>query len=220
MTPTAPIAELSAALDVGATMAVGESGSDMVLRGRLVFLSAARGGSVLFGYRKYFGRDQVKTYASFDLQGTFRPVKTLGARAGFGVMYDFSPLLGVTPARATFATTVGVSVPRSSRASRQSSCPVAACPFILHVTCSSGRIFLERMVGVQAAASQSLHSRHHHAGARPNARLARRSSRGDRDHRQVLSRERVGPMTDGAPVGFWSDKPVDPFDKEPDDAAE
>jgi len=82
-------------LDFGGTLAVGDSGSELALRGRLVFLSPAKGESVLLGYRKYFGKDEIKTFASFDLMGTFRPVLTGGARAAFGGMWDFSPIMGL-----------------------------------------------------------------------------------------------------------------------------
>jgi len=84
-----------AILDVGGTLAVGQSGSELILRGRLVFLSHARGESLLFGYRKYFGRDDFKTFAGFDLMGTFEPVKTIGARASFGAIWDFSSIMGL-----------------------------------------------------------------------------------------------------------------------------
>ncbi|MBI5547879.1 MAG: hypothetical protein HY901_28685 [Deltaproteobacteria bacterium] len=82
-------------LDLGGTMAIGQSGSELTLRGRLVFLSPARGESLLLGYRKYWGKDEIKTFVSAELMGTFRPVQTLGARAGFGAMWDFSPVMGL-----------------------------------------------------------------------------------------------------------------------------
>jgi len=81
--------------DFGATIAVGGWGSELLLRFRYVSLSTAKGESVLFGYRKYFGRDEIKTFVGLDVQFTFRPVITLGARAGFGVMWDFSPIMGL-----------------------------------------------------------------------------------------------------------------------------
>ena len=87
------IVGVDALLDVGGTMAVGPGG-ELLARFRLVFLSPARGESVLFGYRKYWGKDELKTFLSFDLMGTFRPVQTFGARPGFGVMWDFSPVVG------------------------------------------------------------------------------------------------------------------------------
>jgi hypothetical protein len=97
-----------AILDAGGTLAVGQSGSELLLRFRLVFLSHARGESVLFGYRKYFGRDDFKTFASFDLMGTFEPVLTVGARAGFGVIWDFSSIMGLwVDAAATFGVGQG-----------------------------------------------------------------------------------------------------------------
>ena len=97
-----------AILDVGGTLAVGQSGSELVLRGRLVFLSRARGESLMFGYRKYFGRDEFKTFVSFDLMGTFEPVKTVGARAAFGAIWDFSSIMGLwVEAGATFGVGAG-----------------------------------------------------------------------------------------------------------------
>ena len=97
-----------AILDVGGTLAIGQSGSELLLRFRLVFLSHARGESILFGYRKYFGRDEIKTFASFDLMGTFEPVLTGGARAAFGVIWDFSSIMGLwVDAGATFGVGQG-----------------------------------------------------------------------------------------------------------------
>ena len=102
------ISGLNSNLDVGGSIAVGQSGSEILLRGRFTFLSPAWGGSVLLGYRKYFGKDEFKTFVSFDLMGTFRPVKTVGARAAFGVMWDFSPIMGLwVDAGGTFGLGVG-----------------------------------------------------------------------------------------------------------------
>lgn len=92
---TRTITGWSSILDVGGTLSVGQSGSEIVLRGRLVSLSPARGESLLLGYRRYFGKDELKTFGSFDLMGTFRPVQTLGARAGFGAIWDFSSIMGL-----------------------------------------------------------------------------------------------------------------------------
>ncbi len=86
---------VSGLFDIGATVAINQEGDEIVLRGRLVRLSSSNGESLLLGYRKYFGRDEIKTFASLDLQASFRPVKTLGARGSFGVMYDFSPIFGI-----------------------------------------------------------------------------------------------------------------------------
>jgi hypothetical protein len=82
-------------VDLGGTIAVGQSGSELVLRGRFVWATPSWGGSLLLGYRKYFGKDELKTFVGFDLMGTFRPVTTGGARVGFGAIWDFSPVMGL-----------------------------------------------------------------------------------------------------------------------------
>ena len=84
-----------AILDVGGSIAVGQSGGEFMLRGRLVFLSPARGESLMLGYRKYWGKDEIKTFVSVDLMLTFEPVRTIGVRPGFGLMWDFSSIMGV-----------------------------------------------------------------------------------------------------------------------------
>jgi hypothetical protein len=89
------LVDVSGVFDIGATVAINQEGDEIVLRGRLVRLSSSNGESLLLGYRKYFGREEIKTFASLDLQTTFRPVKTMGVRGSFGVMYDFSPILGI-----------------------------------------------------------------------------------------------------------------------------
>jgi hypothetical protein len=86
---------LSAVLDVGGTMALGEESSELALRLRLTRLSQASGEALLFGYRHYFGHDEWKSFFSFDLDGRFRPVRTVGARASFGGMYELSPMVGL-----------------------------------------------------------------------------------------------------------------------------
>jgi hypothetical protein len=85
----------SALLDLGGTMAVGQEGSELALRLRLTLLSALRGAAVQFGYRHFFGRDAFKTYFSFDLRSDLAPALTVGARAGFGAMFELSPLVGL-----------------------------------------------------------------------------------------------------------------------------
>lgn len=93
----------NALLDVGATLSFTQTSSELLLRGRLAFLSPARGESLLLGFRKYWGRDEFKTFAGLELMGTFRPVQTGGARVGFGAIWDFSPIMGLwAEAGATF----------------------------------------------------------------------------------------------------------------------
>lgn len=81
--------------DLGVSISPEGWGAELLLRFRYVSLSRAKGEAVLFGYRRYFGRDEVKTFMELDLHATFRPVLTGGARAGFGVMWDFSPVMGL-----------------------------------------------------------------------------------------------------------------------------
>jgi hypothetical protein len=85
----------SAVLDVGGTLAVGQAGGELLLRGRLVFLSPAKGFSVFLGYRKYWGKDDFKTFVAADLMASITPTATFGARPGFGVVWDFSPIMGL-----------------------------------------------------------------------------------------------------------------------------
>ncbi|HEY3448997.1 MAG TPA: hypothetical protein VGK67_21730 [Myxococcales bacterium] len=84
-----------AILDVGGTMAVGQAGGEFLLRARLVFLSPAKGISAFLGYRKYWGKDEFKTFVAADLMVNFMPTVTFGARPGFGVAWDFSPIMGM-----------------------------------------------------------------------------------------------------------------------------
>lgn len=99
---------LSASLDLGASLGVGWEGAELLLRLRLTRLGEAKGeakGEAIFlGFRSYFGRDEWKTYVTFELAGHFRPIGAGGARAGFGVAWDFSPILGLwAEAAASFA---------------------------------------------------------------------------------------------------------------------
>jgi hypothetical protein len=102
--PERTLAEFGALLDLGATAAVGSEGNELTLRLRLNRLTAASGESIFFGYRSYFGRDELKTFAAFDLAAVLRPIAAGGARVAFGVAWDFSPLFGVwAEAGANFA---------------------------------------------------------------------------------------------------------------------
>lgn len=95
---------MSASLDIGASLGVGWEGAELTLRLRLTRLGPASGEAILAGFRSYFGRDEWKTYASFELAGHIRPIAAGGARAGFGVAWDFSPIFGLwAEAAAAFA---------------------------------------------------------------------------------------------------------------------
>lgn len=102
--PARAVDGFDAILDLGGSLAVGQSNSELLLRGRLVFLSPARGVTVLFGYRKYWGMDELKTYVAADVLVTLVPTVVFGVRPNFGVMWDFSPIMGVwAEAGGTFA---------------------------------------------------------------------------------------------------------------------
>ncbi|MDR0967000.1 MAG: hypothetical protein LBM75_10990 [Myxococcales bacterium] len=94
----------SASLDVGASLAIGWEGSELTLRLRLTRLGDVPGEAIFLGGRSYFGRDEWKTYVTFELAGHFRPIGAGGARGGFGVAWDFSPIFGLwAEAAASFA---------------------------------------------------------------------------------------------------------------------
>lgn len=94
----------SASIDLGASLGVGWEGAELTLRLRLTRLGKAQGEALFLGFRSYFGRDAWKTYVSFELAGLFRPIAAGGARAGFGVAWDFSPIFGLwAEAAASFA---------------------------------------------------------------------------------------------------------------------
>ncbi len=98
------LAGFSVLLDVGGTVAVGQEGSELALRLRLVGASELRGVAAAFGYRHFFGFEELKTYFSFDLLADFAPALAGGARASFGAMYELSPVLGLySEAGASFA---------------------------------------------------------------------------------------------------------------------
>lgn len=94
----------SASFDLGASLGVGWEGAELTLRLRLTRFGQAKGEALFLGFRSYFGRDEWKTYAAFELAGHIRPIGALGARAGFGVAWDFSPIFGLwAEAAASFA---------------------------------------------------------------------------------------------------------------------
>jgi len=89
-------AGFGALLDLGGTIAVGSEGSELAAKLRLVRLAGeGNGEAALVGDRRYFGRDELKSFFSFDAQLFWRPTVVGGARAGIGGMWDFSPLFGL-----------------------------------------------------------------------------------------------------------------------------
>lgn len=63
------------------------------LGGRTV--TGALAGTVLAGIRNVRGLDQWKTFFDLDLAVHVAPALIIGARAAFGVQYDFLPVMGV-----------------------------------------------------------------------------------------------------------------------------
>ncbi|HEY0880901.1 MAG TPA: hypothetical protein VGD87_05195 [Archangium sp.] len=53
------------------------------------------GGSGYAGIRNSFGFEQWKTFFDLEAAVHFAPLLAFGARAAFGVQYDFSPIMGV-----------------------------------------------------------------------------------------------------------------------------
>src|SRR5690606_4308817 len=91
-----PISELSLLLELGASLAVGDEGDEVLLRFRWIRLSGAIGEMAMLGYRNYFGRDEFKTFLELDLQGTFRPQLAFGVSLARGVISEWSPVFGVS----------------------------------------------------------------------------------------------------------------------------
>jgi len=83
-------------IDVGASYPLGYSGNDLLLMGELAL--PPHGGpadaAVWGGYRRYFGRERVKTY--LDLMGAahLTPDVTFGPRLGLGVQYEWTSIFG------------------------------------------------------------------------------------------------------------------------------
>jgi hypothetical protein len=88
-------ATFSPVFDLGGSLAIGDEGNELIARLRLVRFSEASGETLLLGYRGYFGFEEWKSYFGLELQGTLRPVRTVGARASIGVMYELSSLFGL-----------------------------------------------------------------------------------------------------------------------------
>jgi hypothetical protein len=81
-------------LDLGGTIAIGHDGNELLLVTR-----ASLGGPVIdwsgfFGYRSYFGSDRVHTFFDLDLAMHFGPAITLGPRAGIGIQYELTSVVG------------------------------------------------------------------------------------------------------------------------------
>ncbi len=79
---------------LGGTMAIGHDGNELLFVAR-----STVGGTVIdwsghFGYRSYFGPDRLRTFFDLDLSLHLTPVVTFGPRAGIGLQYELSSVLG------------------------------------------------------------------------------------------------------------------------------
>lgn len=88
-------------LELGGTWSITDR-TELRLAGRLSPLVAGRtvtsgglAGTVLAGLRNVRGLDQWKTFFDLDLAVHVAPALIIGARAAFGVQYDFLPVMGV-----------------------------------------------------------------------------------------------------------------------------
>jgi hypothetical protein len=81
-------------VDLGGTYAIGDNGNELMLLGRAIFGGPSLEGSLILGYRGYFGQDEVKTFFDAGVAGHLMPELAVGPRLGFGVQYEFSPLVG------------------------------------------------------------------------------------------------------------------------------
>jgi hypothetical protein len=82
-------------VDLGATMSIGDEGSELLAIGRAGLAGTATNWAAIAGYRSYFGKEEVKTFFDLDLAVHFTRTFTLGPRLGFGVQYDPEPLWGL-----------------------------------------------------------------------------------------------------------------------------
>jgi hypothetical protein len=85
---------------LGATLAVGDVGNELVLDSVTTFRGPHVDWGAAFGYRGYFGQEQVKTFLMLELCAHFQPQLTVGPRATFGVQYELWPTVGVFAALA------------------------------------------------------------------------------------------------------------------------
>jgi hypothetical protein len=81
-------------LEVGATLAVTDLGDELALRLRFVDVTHI-GPQLLFGYRGYFGDEELKTYFQADIFLTSAPFWGGGVHGGLGLQYDFDHSWGL-----------------------------------------------------------------------------------------------------------------------------
>ncbi|MBS2027089.1 MAG: hypothetical protein JST54_04215 [Deltaproteobacteria bacterium] len=77
------------------TLGLGFEGNELVVLGRYLHSRSDAGAAVGVAYRKYFGRDELKTYFQGGIKGDSTPRYAVGPWAQFGVMYELSALVGV-----------------------------------------------------------------------------------------------------------------------------
>lgn len=82
-------------IDVGATLAIGHEGDELVLLARGLIPSPDFAPTVLFGYRTYYGYDRLKTFLDLQVATQVAPSFAIGPRVAGGFQYELSPVLGV-----------------------------------------------------------------------------------------------------------------------------
>ncbi len=100
-------------IDLGGSVAVGESGNEIVLLGRLELGGPVKVYSVYGGYRSYAGRGQLKPFFDLNLAVQVRPGLAVGPRLGFGIQYELAKHLGLslsTGAQGAFGSSLSYSV--------------------------------------------------------------------------------------------------------------
>ncbi len=90
------LSALSLLFEIGATVAPWHEGDELLVRFRWMRLSRAVGEMAMVGYRSYFGSDELKTFVELDAQAAIRPQLAFGLRPALGVMYELSPLVGLS----------------------------------------------------------------------------------------------------------------------------
>ena len=83
-------------IELGGTFAVGDQ-SELRVAARLapgISPITALGASFYAGLRNYFGYEQWKTFFDLELAVHATPFLAFGVRGGFGVQFDFLPIMG------------------------------------------------------------------------------------------------------------------------------
>lgn len=82
---------------LGATMAVGYAGNEVIAEAIGTFLGKKPDWGVAAGYRAYFGvgDERFKTFVSLEAAAHFTPFFTLGARPSLGVQYEVTSIFGI-----------------------------------------------------------------------------------------------------------------------------